>query len=109
MRRTIFICRNRSLIDFIGLLCYNVNVEYDCGRRDAIENDFNGYTGYSMYCAYSEYIVTIRQGRTFGCNFRRRAQLWSRQNRGFDALLSKVTKITAFIFIAIAVILIKIQ
>ncbi|MFW5648220.1 MAG: preprotein translocase subunit SecG [Candidatus Alkaliphilus sp. MAG34] len=37
------------------------------------------------------------------------AQLWSRQNRGFDALLSKVTKITAFIFIAIAVILIKIQ
>ncbi|HZJ76566.1 MAG TPA: preprotein translocase subunit SecG, partial [Oscillospiraceae bacterium] len=33
------------------------------------------------------------------------AQLWAKQNRGFDALLSKITKIAAFLFIAIAVIM----
>ena len=37
------------------------------------------------------------------------AQLWARQNRGFDALLDKITKIAAFLFIAIAIILIVIQ
>ena len=37
------------------------------------------------------------------------AQLWTKQNRGFDALLSKVTKITAFLFVAIAIALVAIQ
>ncbi|MFW5648796.1 MAG: preprotein translocase subunit SecG [Candidatus Alkaliphilus sp. MAG34] len=37
------------------------------------------------------------------------AQLWAKQNRGFNALLNRVTKIAAFLFIAIAVALIAIQ
>ncbi len=37
------------------------------------------------------------------------AQLWAKQDRGFDALLSKVTKVAAFLFMAIAIILIAIQ
>ena len=37
------------------------------------------------------------------------AQLWAKQNRGFDALLSKVTKITAFLFIVVAIALVAIQ
>lgn len=37
------------------------------------------------------------------------AQLGAKKNRGFDGLLSKVTKITAFLFIAIAIALVAIQ
>lgn len=37
------------------------------------------------------------------------AQLWAKQNRGFDALLGRITKIAAFLFIALAIALIAIQ
>lgn len=37
------------------------------------------------------------------------AQLWAKQNRGFDGLLSKVTKIAAVLFIVVAIALVAIQ
>lgn len=37
------------------------------------------------------------------------AQLWAKQNRGYDALLSRVTKIAAFLFVAISIALVVIQ
>lgn len=37
------------------------------------------------------------------------AQIGAKQNRGFDGLMSKVTKISAFLFIVIAIASIKIQ
>lgn len=37
------------------------------------------------------------------------AQMWGKQARGFDALLAKVTKIAAILFVVVAIALVAIQ